>query len=145
MNILDAMRTKGSAQIASIGPEAPVTEAVGRMVERRIGSLVVMAGDRLAGLITERDVLRGMHTGGCSLCDVRVGDLMEPAPFIVAPEDSLDYARDVMTRQHISHVVVMEQDVARDVISFHDLARAMLSEANFQNDLLKRYIKNWPE
>jgi CBS domain-containing protein len=50
-----------------------------------------------------------------------------------------------MTRNRVSHLVVMDGDRLLNVISFHDLARAMLKEVNFQNDLLKRYIKNWPE
>lgn len=145
MNIQDVMQTKGGGEPVGIGPEAPVTDAVGLMVEGRIGSLVVMEAGRMVGLITERDVLRGMHTGGCSLCDVRVGDLMEKEPLIVGPEDSVDYARDVMTKQRISHLVVFDGDRLLDVISFHDVARACLKEANFENDLLKRYIKNWPE
>lgn len=145
MNIQDVMQAKGAGEIVSIGPDASVTDAVGMLVDNRVGSLVVMADGRMVGLLCERDILHGMHTGGCSLCDVKVSDLMETEPFIVGPEDSVDYAREVMTRNRISHLVVLEGDRLLNVISFHDLARAMVKEANYQNDLLKRYIKNWPE
>lgn len=145
MNIQDVLLAKGPTDIISIDPDAWVTDAVGKLMERRVGSLVVMREGRMVGLLCERDILHGMHTGGCSLCDVKVSDLMETEPFMVSPEDSVDYARDVMTRNRISHLVVLEGDRLLNVISFHDLARAVLKEANFQNDLLKRYIKNWPE
>lgn len=145
MQISEVLLSKGSNQIHSIEPDAWVNDAVGVMVEQGIGSLVVLRDARMVGLITERDVLRGMHTGGCSLCDVRVSDLMEKEPVIVGPEDSVDFARDVMTRNHISHLVVMEGNRLVNVISFHDVARACLREANFENTLLKRYIKNWPD
>jgi CBS domain-containing protein len=145
MNIQDVLQAKGNGDIIGIDPEASVTDAVGKLVEHHIGSLVVMRDGRMVGLLCERDILRGMHTGGCSLCDVKAGDLMEQEPLIVSPEDSVDYARDVMTRNRVSHLVVMDGDRLLNVISFHDLARAMLKEVNFQNDLLKRYIKNWPE
>lgn len=145
MNIHDVIEAKERGEIVAIGPDASVTDAVGRLVDNRVGSLVVMRDGRMVGLLCERDILRGMHTGGCSLCDVKVSDLMEQEPLIVSPEDSVDYARDVMTRNRISHLVVLDGDRLVNVISFHDLARAMLKEAHFENDLLKRYIKNWPE
>lgn len=145
MNIQDVLLAKGPADIISIDPDTWVTDAVGKLIEHRVGSLVVMREGRMVGLLCERDILRGMHTGGCSLCDVKVSDLMETEPFMVGPEDSVDYARDVMTRNRISHLVVLQGEQLLNVISFHDLARAMLKEADFQNSLLKRYIKHWPE
>ena len=66
-------------------------------------------------------------------------------PLVVSATDSVDYARDVLTKSHLGHLLVMEGDNLKGMISFHDVARACLKEANFENSLLKRYIKHWPE
>jgi CBS domain-containing protein len=145
MLIRDVLSIKNVGEILDVAPDAPVTEAVKRLVEHGVGSLVVLQGDTLVGLITERDILRAMNSRGCSLIDARVSELMEPEPFVAGLEDSVDYARDAMTKNRISHLIVMEEGKLIGVISFHDLAKACLSEADFQNTLLKRYIKHWPE
>ncbi len=136
---------KAGSEIYAIEPEAPISEAVKRLVEKDIGSLVVMHNGKMVGFITERDILRGMHARGCSLADVRVSELMEKEPLLCSPDDSVDYARDVLTKSRLSHLVVMDNNQLVGVISFHDVAKACLKQANFENSLLKRYIRNWPE
>lgn len=145
MIVLDVLTTKGNAQTLTIAPDAPVAEAVGQFVMHDIGSLVVMRGETLVGFITERDVLRGMHARSCNVEGVKVSDLMEKEPIVASSDDTVDYARDVMTKHRISHLIIMDQDRLTGVISFHDVAKACLKDANFQNSLLKRYIKHWPE
>ncbi len=145
MFIRDVLSVKGGSEIVGIEPDAPVSEAVKRMVEKDIGSLVVMREGRMVGFITERDVMRGLHARGCSLADVKVSELMEKEPILCNPDDSVDYARDVLTKSRLSHLVVMEDNRLLGVISFHDVAKACLKQANFENSLLKRYIRNWPE
>lgn len=145
MFIRDVMSVKAGSEIVGIEPGAPISEAVKRMVEKDIGSLVVMHDGRMVGFITERDIMRGMHARGCSLADVKVSELMEKEPIICNPEDSVDYARDVLTKSRLSHLVVMDDNQLMGVISFHDVAKACLKQANYENSLLKRYIRNWPE
>lgn len=145
MFIRDVLSVKAGSEIVGIEPDASIAEAVKRLVEKDIGSLVVMHGGRMVGFITERDILRGMHARGCSLADVKVSDLMEKEPILCNPEDSVDYARDVLTKSRLSHLVVMDNNELLGVISFHDVAKACLKQANFENSLLKRYIRNWPE
>lgn len=145
MFVRDVLSVKAGSEIYAIEPEAPVSEAVKRLVEKDIGSLVVMRDGKMVGFITERDILRGMHARGCSLADVRVSELMEKEPLLCSPDDSVDYARDVLTKSRLSHLVVMDNNQLVGVISFHDVAKACLKQANFENSLLKRYIRNWPE
>ena len=145
MFIRDVLTIKGNLQTLSIAPDAPIADAVSQLVAHDIGSLVVMRGDTLVGFITERDILRGMQARGCVVDGVKVADLMEKEPIVASSEDTVDYARDVMTKHRISHLIVMDQDKLTGVISFHDVAKACLKDANFQNSLLKRYIKHWPE
>mgnify|MGYP000902487106 CR=1 FL=1 len=145
MLIREVLSVKSAAEILSIGPEATIAEAVKVMAERDIGSLVVMDKGVMMGFVTERDILRGMHARGCALTEVKVGELMEQEPLVANLDDSVDYARDAMTKSHTSHLVVFDGEQLSGVISFHDVARACLKEASFENALLKRYIKHWPE
>jgi CBS domain-containing protein len=145
MLVKDVMAVKGGGEIFSVGPDASISEAVKRLVEHDIGSLVVMKDGEMVGLITERDILRGMHARGCSLVDAKVSEVMETEPLVTDPEDSVDYARDAMTKNRVNHLVVMEHDKLTGVISFYDVAKYCLTQAKFENTLLKRYIKHWPE
>jgi CBS domain-containing protein len=145
MFIREVLTIKGDCANLAIEPEALVAEAVKRMVENDVGSLRVMQDGELVGFVSERDILRGMHARGCSLSEVKVSVLMEKEPVVATLDDSVDYARDAMTKSRISHLIVLDGSKVAGVISFHDVARACLKEANFENALLKRYIKNWPE
>lgn len=131
--------------IYSIAPTDPVQNAVGKMVELGVGSLVVMKNDEMVGLLTERDVVHGMLKQGCDLKDAQVSTIMVTEPVVANAEDTVDYARDVMTKSHIGHLPILDGNKLLGIISFHDVARACLKEANFENSLLKRYIKHWPE
>jgi CBS domain-containing protein len=145
MLIREVLSVKSGVEIVGIDPDAPICDAVKRMTEHDIGSLAVLRDDTLVGFITERDILRGMYARSCALTTVKVGELMEKEPLVVHLDDSVDYAREAMTKSHTSHLVVFDEQKLLGVISFHDVARACLKDANFENALLKRYIKHWPE
>lgn len=137
--------TLKSDTIYSIEPTDSVESAVAKLVSLGVGSLVVLKNGEMVGLLTERDVMQGMVKRGCDLKDAQVSTLMVTEPVVADADDSVDYARDVMTKSHISHLPILEKDKLLGIISFHDVARASLKEANFENSLLKRYIKHWPE
>jgi CBS domain-containing protein len=145
MLIREVLAHKTGAEIISVDPEISACEAVKLMAERDIGSLVVMRDGAMMGFITERNILRGMHARGCAPIEIKVSELMEKEPLVANLDDSVDYARDAMTKSHTSHLVVLDGAKLVGVISFHDVARACLKEASFENALLKRYIKHWPE
>lgn len=134
-----------SADIHSIGAVEPVRDAIAKMVGLGIGSLVAMTDGEMVGLITERDIVQGMQKYGCDLKEQTVASVMTADPVAASVDDTLDYARDVMTKSHVGHLVVLDGDKLYGVMSFHDVARASLHEATFENSLLKRYIKHWPE
>lgn len=144
MEIREILALK-SDEIHSIAPDASVSDAVVKMVGLGIGSLVVMQDEEVVGFITERAIVQGMVKYGCDLKDVQVSKIMETEPLVATATDSVDYARDVLTKSHLGHLLVMDGENLKGVISFHDVARACLKEANFENSLLKRYIKHWPE
>lgn len=144
MQIREILTLK-SDDIHSIAPADTVEAAVGKLVGLGVGSLVVMQGGEMMGLVTERDIVKGMVKHGRDLKDTPVSQIMVTEPVVASADDSVDYARDVMTKSHIGHLPILDGNKLLGIISFHDVARACLKEANFENSLLKRYIKHWPE
>lgn len=144
MIIRDILTIK-SDEICAISPTQTVADAVQKMVAHDVGSLVVRQEGVMVGLLTERDVLRGLSKLGGDFVTHKVSDMMVTEPIIGSPADTVDYVRGVMTENRVSHLPVMEGDCLLGIISFHDVARACLNEADFENKLLKRYIKHWPE
>ena len=144
MIIRDILNMKGNA-IVSIAPQGTVAEAVGLMVRHDIGSLVVMRDGEMAGMLTFREVLHELEARGGNLGDARVGDVMVTDPIVGQPSESVDHLREVMTQNHVRYLPVKEGDKLLGVISFHDVAKAAINMASFENRLLKRYIKHWPD
>ncbi|HRK77025.1 MAG TPA: CBS domain-containing protein [Thiobacillus sp.] len=144
MQIREILTLK-SGDIHSIAPTDPVSSAVAKLVGLGVGSLVVLENGEMVGLLTERNVVQGMLKQGGDLKDAKVSTIMVSEPVVANADDSVDYARDVMTKSHIGHLPILDGNKLLGIISFHDVARACLKEANFENSLLKRYIKHWPE
>ncbi|MFO7189674.1 MAG: CBS domain-containing protein [Pseudomonadota bacterium] len=139
----DILAIKGNA-VYTISPEGCLSEAVSCMVDYDIGSLVVMDRGKLAGMLTFREVLSALDEGKGSLGDRRVKDVMVKSPPVVGPEMELDDLRRLMLETRARYMPVVDRDVLIGVLSFHDVAKAVLEEQRFENDMLKGYIKNWP-
>jgi len=144
MIIRDIIKMKGST-VFSIAPGGPVSEALAVMVKNDIGSLVVQDGGRLAGMLTFREVLKALDARGGSLAGLKVADVMIVNPVCGHPEDSLESLRETMNKDHIRYLPVKEGDKLLGVISFHDVANAVIKEVTLHNRMMKSYIKNWPE
>ncbi|MHB1678406.1 MAG: CBS domain-containing protein [Sulfuriferula sp.] len=144
MIIRDILTMKGS-EICTVSPAQTVADAIALMIQYDVGSLVVRQDGVMVGLLTERDVLRRLNEHGDGLISQPVSAMMVTEPIIGNPDDSVDYVRGVMTENRVSHLPVMEGENLLGIISFHDVARACLNAADFENRLLKRYIKHWPE
>lgn len=144
MIIRDILNLKGAA-IYSIDAAAPLTAAVKIMVERDIGSLVVIENARMSGMLTFREVLRALERTGCSLADTPVRDVMVTDPICGSPADTIDDLREIMTRNHVRYLPVRDGEKLLGVVSFHDVAKAVIKETSMENRLLKRYIEQTPE
>ncbi len=129
----------------SIGPDAVVADAVSAMAANEISSMIVMEADQMAGLITLRELLRGLNSQGGALMQAKCRSVMKLNPPICKPEDSVDHLRSLMTELHITHVPVVDHGLLIGILSFHDIARSAIKDVAFENQLLKQYIKNWPE
>jgi CBS domain-containing protein len=144
MIIRDILNMKGG-EIFSIAPEGRVADAVGMMVRHDIGSLVVMDSGAMTGMLTFREVLKAIDAQGGNLADLRVKKVMVADPIAGNPNDTLDHLREVMTKNHVRYLPITDGGQLLGVISFHDVAKSVIKETSFENRLLKRYIKNWPE
>ena len=144
MIVRDIVKMKGS-NIFSIAPGGPVSEALAVMVKNDIGSLVVLDGGRLAGMLTFREVLKALDANRGSLGSLKVSDVMIKDPACGSPEDSIENLREMMNKDHIRYLPVKEGDTLLGVISFHDVANAVIKEVTLHNRMMKSYIKNWPE
>jgi CBS domain-containing protein len=144
MIVRDIVKMKGS-NVVSTGPGGPVSEALAVMVKSDIGSLVVLDGGKFAGMLTFREILKALDANRGSLGSLKVSDVMIRNPACGSPEDSIESLREMMNKDHIRYLPVKEGDALLGVISFHDVANAVIKEATFHNRLLKSYIKNWPE
>ena len=142
--ILDDKVVKGGVT-HSVTPASPVREAVALMVRQDIGSVVVLEDGALAGLVTLRELVKGLESLGARLLETPVREVMNARPAVVHPEDSADSLRSTMTELHVTHVPVLQGDRLVGIVSFHDIARSAIKDVAFENKLLKQYIKNWPQ
>ena len=134
----DILNLKGGT-IYTVDASAPLESAVSLMVRHDIGSLVVMENARMAGMLTFREVLHSIDRNR-GLGDVRARDIMVSDPIRGNPSDSIDELRELMTRHHVRYLPVREGEKLLGIVSFHDVAKAVITETSMENRLLKRYI-----
>jgi len=143
LKVSEVLRVKGHA-LYTVTPETMVREALAFMSEQDIGSLVVMDHGELAGMVTFREIIRHLHGHGCELGDATVRSIMDDAPVSVTPNTSADEVQRLMLDKHARYIPVMDGPVLQGVISFYDMAQAVVAAQQFENDMLKAYIRDWP-
>lgn len=141
----DKVRQAPDNKLYSVGPDVSVSDAVNMMVKNTISSVVVMDNHAMVGLITLRELLQGLYQHSEKLTQAKCRDVMKTNPPVAHLEDTVDHLRGLMTELHITHVPVMNQEALVGILSFHDIARSAIKDADFENKLLKQYIRNWPE
>ena len=144
MQVSEILKVKGNA-LFTIAPDGKLTEAVSVMAQHNMGSLVVIDKGRMVGMLTFGEVLAALDKGRGALGDARVRDNMEHDPVIASPAMEVNDLRRTMIDSGARYLPVMDRDKLLGVISFRDVAKAVLEEQDFENHLLKGYIKNWPE
>ena len=143
MKVSDILRVKGGT-LYTVSPEEPLSDAVKTMAGYDIGSLVVMSHGDLVGMLTFREVISAMvaNSGGVGSTVVRT--VMDDAPLTCTPETEIDEVRRMMLQRHARYMPVMEQRTLMGVISFYDVAKAVVDSQDFENRMLKAYIRDWP-
>ena len=145
MKISTILDKKGR-DIYSIAPDGTLKDVVKDMLSLSIGSLLVLKDDgTIAGIITERDFLHNVNKHPGSWETVCVGDVMITDVVTASLEDTLEQVMSVMTKHRVRHMPILDGGKVVGMLSIGDIINASLDETAFQNELLKRYIRNWPE
>jgi CBS domain-containing protein len=143
MKVSDILRVKGGT-LFTVSPESALAEAVKTMAEHDIGSLVVMAHGDLAGMLTFREVISAIVSNGGSIGATQVKSVMDDHPLTCTPETEIDEVRRMMLGRHARYMPVITQRTLMGVISFYDVAKAVVDSQDFENRMLKAYIRDWP-
>ena len=143
MKVSDILRVKGGT-LFTISPDQSLAEAVQTMAEHDIGSLVVMSHGQLAGILTFREVIVAVVGNGGTVGKSTVRAVMDDSPLTCTPETEIDEVRRMMLGRHARYTPVMNQGMLLGVISFFDVAKAVVDAQDFENRMLKAYIRDWP-
>jgi CBS domain-containing protein len=126
--------------IYSIPPDAPVLDAIKEMAEHGIGALLVMQGERLLGMVSERDYARKVILKGRSSSETKVSQIMSSPVLTVRPEQSANECMRIMTDNRVRHLPVIEGERVVGVLSIGDLVRAVVEEQQQTIEQLEHYI-----
>ena len=143
MKVSDILRVKGNT-LYTVHPDQPLMEAVSTMATLDIGSLVVMEHGDLVGMLTFREVIATLSAHGGTVGTKIVRTVMDDAPLTCTPETEMDEVRRMMLQRHTRYLPVLERRTLMGVISFYDVAKAVVDSQDFENRMLKAYIRDWP-
>ncbi|MHB8786091.1 MAG: CBS domain-containing protein [Thauera sp.] len=143
MLVSEILAIKGKV-LFTIAPNRSIAEAVEIMNEQDVGSLVVFSRGAMVGMLTFRQVLQAVQKGGADWQALTVEETMLRNPLTASPTMEMDELRRLMVEHHQRYLPVMEDHTLLGVVSFHDVAKAVLEEQSFENRMLKNYIRNWP-
>ena len=144
MKVSDILKLKGST-LYSVTPDTPIAEAATTMANHDIGSLVVMEFGDLVGMLTFREIIVTLRENGGSLGTTLIRKVMDDHPLTCTPETDVNEVRRMMLEHHVRYLPVIEKRTLMGVISFYDVAKAVVEEQHFENRMLKAYIRDWPE
>ena len=130
---------KGRA-IFSVEPETPVLEAIRAMAAHHVGALLVMQGEALRGIVSERDYARKVILLGRSSADTPVRDIMSSPVITVSPDTSVQTCMQLMTDKRVRHLPVVDEARVVGMVSIGDLVKAVIAEQQQQIEQLEQYI-----
>jgi CBS domain-containing protein len=140
MKVSDILRIKGNT-LFTVDPDTPLHDALQTMAERDIGSLVVMSHGDLVGMLTFREVIVAITRNNMSVGVMMVRSVMDDAPLSCTPETEV---RRMMLERHARYLPVVDKRTLMGVVSFYDVAKAVVENQDFENRMLKAYIRDWP-
>jgi CBS domain-containing protein len=143
MKVSDILRVKGNILI-TVRPDETLATAVQIMSEKDLGSLVVMERGDLVGMLTFREIMKAVHRSGQTISNDKVSQHMERDVLCITPDSDINEIRRLMLDKHARYVPVMDGKLLLGVMSFYDLAKAVLEAQSFENKMLKAYIADWP-
>ena len=140
MRIGEIIRAKASKDIVTISPDAGVKELIAKLAEYNIGALIVSSdGQSLDGIVSERDVVRRLHSDGTVINNV-VSAIMTDVVETCAPDDDLDAVMQTMTERRFRHIPVVQEGTLVGIISIGDVVKHKIGQLEFERDQLDGYI-----
>ena len=143
MKVSDILRVKGGT-LFTVASNHSLADAIQIMGERDIGSLVVMDQGELTGMLTFREVILALVKNNGAVGNSTVGGVKDDHPLTCTPDTEIDEVRRMMLERHARYMPVMDRRTMMGVISFFDVARAVVDSQDFENRMLKAYIRDWP-
>ena len=143
MKVFDILRVKGNT-LYTAHPDEPLSGAVKVMADKDIGSLVVMEHGDLVGMLTFREVIQALVQNGGVTGSMLVRKAMDDAPLTCTPDTEIDEVRRMMLGRHARYMPVLNKKTLEGVISLYDVAKAVVDGQDFENRMLKAYIRDWP-
>ena len=142
MRIADVIRRKG-AEVITVRTDASVTELLALLAEHRIGAVVVSDdGESVHGIVSERDIVRHLHTDGAALLDAPISQIMTSEVHTCTPDESLDDLSAAMTERRFRHVPVVVDGKLRAIISIGDVVKNRIDDLQAERDQLRTYIQS---
>ncbi len=140
MSVAHILQSKGS-NVITARPEVPLTDVAKILSENRIGAVLVMKADgALAGIISERDVVRALAQHGTGLDKFSVSDFMTKELITCSPDATLDQIMSLMTEGRVRHLPVLKDGKLSGMISIGDVVKRRIAEVEFEAEEMKRYI-----
>ena len=143
LKVSEILRVKGNT-LYTASPDTTINQALETMALQDIGSLVIMEHGELVGMLSFREIIRHLTKNGGVIGDNTIRSVMDDAPVSVTPNTSANEVQRLMLDKHARYMPVMDGPVLQGVISFYDMAQAIVAAQKFENKMLKAYIRDWP-
>ncbi|HUJ87300.1 MAG TPA: CBS domain-containing protein [Burkholderiales bacterium] len=143
MQVKEILRIKGN-RLLSVEPSERVTQAARTMAEQNLGSLVVIERGRMVGMLSFHEIMEALAARGGALGELEVGEIMERDPVSTRPDMEVNDLRRTMLESGARYLPVLQDDKLLGVISFRDVAKAVLEAQDLENKMLKGYMKESP-
>lgn len=144
MKVSDILHIKGNT-LYTATPDTPLLYAVNTMAENDIGSLVIMEYGELVGMLTFREIMKTVSANQGNVGTISIRKVMDDHPLTCTPETDVNEVRRMMLERHTRYLPVLDSRTLMGVISFYDVAKAVVEDQSFENRMLKAYIRDWPE
>ena len=138
--VADILSKRDARSLASLSPTATVRDALQLMADRNIGSVLIMQGEALLGIVTERDYARKLALKGLASADTPLADVMTAKLYVVSPRQTVQECMGIMTQAKIRHLPVVSDGAVQGLVSIGDLVNATMAEQEFLISQLGSYI-----
>ncbi|TAM89940.1 MAG: CBS domain-containing protein [Jatrophihabitans sp.] len=143
MRISDILREKpahSGSDVVTLPPDGLVRELLAALADQKIGAVVVVDGDEVRGIVSERDIVRNLHTRGADVVDLEIREIMTSQLFTCSPDDDLDGVATTMTQRRIRHMPVLADGRLVGLVSIGDVVSSRMRQLERDRGQLEQYI-----